>query len=249
MLECWLIAVAALIASVGVVAASALLLLAGAQLSRTLTPRLVSFAVGTLLASAFLGLLPGALAGADASSILLTTFIGILAFFSLEKLLIWRHCHQAGCEIHAVSGTLILAGDAFHNFVDGVVIASAFLQSTALGISTTLAVVAHEVPQEVGDFGILLNSGYSRSQAFVYNSLSASTTLLGAGLAYVAVGQVRQIVPFVLAVSASSFLYIGMADLIPNLHRDTRPASAWEQLLLIVAGAFLIAVMRIATRG
>ena len=245
----WSIAAAALLASVGVVALCALLLLANQQLCKSLVPRLVSFAVGTLLASAFLGLLPQALAGAGASSVLLTTLIGILAFFSLEKLLIWRHCHEGSCEVHDASGTLILVGDAFHNFVDGVVIASCFLQSMALGISTTVAIIAHEAPQEMGDFGILLNSGYSRKGAFIYNSLSASTTLLGAALAYVAVSRVQQVVPFVLAVPASSFLYIGMADLIPNLHRDTRPASAVEQMLLVLAGVLLICVVRLASHS
>jgi zinc and cadmium transporter len=245
----WSIAVAAFIASVGVVAACALLLLAGQQLSRSLVPRLVSFAVGTLLASAFLGLLPGALADADASPVLLTTLVGILIFFSLEKLLVWRHCHQPGCQVHDASGTLILVGDGFHNLVDGIVIASTFLQSWELGISATVAIIAHEVPQEVGDFGILLNSGYGRTKAFVYNSLSASTTMLGAALAYFAVGHVQQVIPFVLAVSASSFLYIGMADLIPTLHRDTHPSSVAQQLLLVLAGVMLIAVVRTVTHG
>jgi zinc and cadmium transporter len=240
----WLIILAAFIASLGVVAASGLLLLAGQQLCRNLVPRLVSFAVGTLLAAAFLGLLPGALADARASPVLLTTLIGILVFFLLEKLLIWRHCHRAGCEVHATSGTLILVGDAFHNFVDGVVIAAAFLQSIPLGISTTLAVIAHEVPQEVGDFAILLDSGYSRARAFLYNSMSASTTLAGAGIAYVAVVQVQRIVPFILALSAASFIYIGAADLIPSLHRDTRPASGWEQFVLVLAGVALIAALK-----
>jgi zinc and cadmium transporter len=242
----WSISLAAFIASLGVVIVCALLLLAGDELRTRLVPRLVSFAVGTLLAAAFLGLLPGALAGAGARPVLLTTLIGFLAFFLLEKLLIWRHCHAAGCKIHDASGTLVLVGDAFHNFVDGVVIAAAFLQSGALGISTTFAVVAHEVPQEVGDLAILLNSGYSRTKAFLYNSLSATTTLAGAIVGYVAVVQAQQLVPFVLAVSAASFLYIGAADLIPSLHRDTHPASAVEQVVLILAGVALIAVLRSA---
>lgn len=245
----WSIAVAALIASVGVVAASALLLFSSQSFCSNMVPRLVSFAVGTLLASAFLGLLPGALAGSDASPVLLTTLVGILVFFSLEKLLIWRHCHQPGCQVHDASGTLILVGDAFHNFVDGVVIASTFLQSMELGISTTVAIVAHEVPQELGDFGILLSSGYGRARAFAYNSLSASATLLGAALAYFAIAQVQQIIPFVLAVSAASFLYIGMADLIPALHRDVHPSTVLEQLLLVLAGVLLIAVIRSASHG
>jgi zinc and cadmium transporter len=240
----WSIFVASFIASLGVVTASAVLLLAGQQSFQNLIPRLVSFAVGTLLGGAFLGLLPCALAGAAAAPILLTTLIGILVFFTLEKLLIWRHCHRAGCETHDASGMLIVVGDAFHNFVDGIVISAAFLQSAALGISATLAVIAHEIPQEVGDFAILLNSGYSRARAIVYNMLSASTTLAGAGLAYVAVGEVQQVVPFVLALSAASFVYIGVADLIPTLHRDTHPASGVEQLVLVVAGVALIATLR-----
>jgi zinc and cadmium transporter len=243
----WTIIVAAFLASLGVVAASALLLVGGQRLCQRLVPRLVSFAVGTLLAGAFLGLLPGALAGAGAPPILFTTLIGILVFFLLEKLLIWRHCHRAGCEVHTASGTLILVGDAFHNFVDGVVIAAAFLESATLGLSTTLAVIAHEVPQEVGDFAILLNSGYTRTRAFVYNSLSAATTLVGAGVAYVAAVQVQQIVPFVLALSAASFIYIGAADLIPSLNRDTRPASGLEQFALVLVGVALIAALRSAT--
>ncbi len=243
----WSIAVAAFIASIGVVAASALLLLASRQLSQKLVPRLVSFAVGTLLASAFLGLLPGALEDAGASPVMLTTLVGILVFFSLEKLLLWRHCHQPECRLHDASGTLILVGDGFHNFVDGVVIASTFLQSWELGTSATVAIIAHEVPQEVGDFAILLHSGYTRARAFAYNSLSASTTLLGAALAYFAVAQVQHIIPFILAVSAASFLYIGMTDLIPALHRNTQPSSVLQQLVLVFAGVILIAVLRNAT--
>lgn len=240
----WSIFVASFIASLGVVAASASLLLVGQQFCRNLIPRLVSFAVGTLLAGAFLGLLPSALAGAAAPPILQTTLIGILVFFLLEKLLIWRHCHSSGCETHDASGLLIVVGDAFHNFVDGIVIAAAFLQSATLGLSTTLAVIAHEVPQEVGDFAILLNCGYSRTRAIIYNLLSASTTLAGAGLAYVTVGRVQQVVPIVLAFSAASFIYIGVADLIPVLHRDTRRDSGLEQIVLVVAGVALIATVK-----
>ncbi len=240
----WMIFVAAFAASLGVVTASASLLLVGQQLCQRLVPRLVSFAVGTLLGAAFLGLLPGALADAKAPPVLLTTLVGILVFFLLEKMLIWRHCHRADCEVHTASGTLILVGDAFHNFVDGAVIAAAFLQSAPLGLSTTLAVIAHEVPQEVGDFAILLNSGYTRARAFLYNSLSATTTLAGAGVAYIAVVQVQQMVPYILAISAASFIYIGAADLIPSLHRDTRPASGIEQFVLVVAGVALIAALK-----
>jgi zinc and cadmium transporter len=237
----WLVFVAALAASVGVVSATALLVLLGERRITNLVPGLVSLAVGTLLSAAFLGLLPGALAGAPATQVMNAVLLSILAFFLLEKLLIWRHCHQENCEQHNASGTLILIGDAFHNLVDGVVIASAFLQSPALGVSTTLAVIAHEVPQELGDFGVLLTSGFSRGKAYAYNCLSASTTLAGAGLGYFAVSHVQQAVPYVLAVSAASFLYIGIADLIPVLHRQTSLRAGMDQLLLVLAGVALIA--------
>jgi zinc and cadmium transporter len=242
----WMIAVASLAASLGVIAAAALVLAGGEAFCRRVTRPLISFAVGTLLGSAFLGLLPGALRGSNASSILAVTLAGFLMFFLLEKWLIWRHCHQPGCEVHSASGVLILVGDGFHNFVDGVVIAAAFLESAPLGISTTLAVIAHEVPQEVGDFGILLHSGYGRLRALLYNSLAATTTILGAALAYVAVAQVARIVPYVLAVSAASFLYIGAADLIPSLNRDSHPASGLRQFALVLAGVGVIAALRAA---
>ncbi len=240
----WSISIAAFAASLGVVSATALLLLLGDRVVAHLVPRLVSFAVGTLLGAAFLGLLPEALRSASPRAVLLTTLVGLLAFFVLEKLLIWRHCHDENCSVHDASGRLILFGDAFHNFADGVVIASAFLQSPVLGVSTTLAVIAHEVPQELGDFGILLNSGFGRVKAYAYNSLSAATTMLGAWLGYLAVTEVQHAVPYVLAVSAASFLYIGIADLIPALHRDTSPRSSAEQVFLVMVGVALIALLR-----
>jgi zinc and cadmium transporter len=242
-----MIVVGSVAASLGVVGAAGLVLLAGAERCRRALPHLISFAVGTLLGSAFLGLLPGAARGASVEKILATTLAGILLFFLLEKYLLWRHCHQADCAVHAASGPIILVGDAFHNFVDGVVIAGAFLESPALGFSTTLAVMAHELPQEVGDFGVLLHSGYSRMQAFLLNTLSASTTLVGAGLAYMAVGQGTRIMPYLLAVSAASFLYIGSADLIPSLNRDSHPASGLRQFILVLAGVGIIAALKAAS--
>jgi zinc and cadmium transporter len=245
----WMIVVASLAASLGVVAGTGVVLLGGVEWCRRLLPYLVSFAVGTLLGSAFLGLLPGALEGAAAASVLPLTLAGLLLFFLLEKYLIWRHCHQAQCEVHAASGPIILVGDAFHNFVDGVVIAAAFLESPALGISTSLAVIAHEVPQEVGDFGVLLHSGYGRLQAFVYNSLSASTTLAGAAAAYLAVGLATRLMPYLLAVAAASFIYIGAADLIPSLHRETQPQSGLRQFALVLAGVGVIAVLKATSQS
>jgi zinc and cadmium transporter len=223
-----------LLGSLGVVLAAALLL-SGESRRQFLLPSLISYAAGTLLAAAFLGMLPRALEGGDSQAVLSTTLFGLVLFFILEKWVLWRHCHEAECDIHSAAGPLILAGDAFHNFVDGFAIASAFLVSVPLGISTSLAVIAHEIPQEVGDFAILLESGYARDRALVYNLLSSATTMPGALLAYFALSASVRIVPYVLALSAASFIYIAVADLIPGLHRHS-PRSGVRQLLLMLSG-------------
>jgi zinc and cadmium transporter len=223
-----------LLGSLGVVVAAALLL-SGESRRRHLLPSLISYAAGTLLAAAFLGMLPRALEGGHSRAVLWTTLFGLILFFILEKWVLWRHCHEAECDIHSAAGPLILAGDAFHNFVDGFAIASAFLISVPLGVSTSLAVIAHEIPQEVGDFAILLESGYARDRALIYNLLSSATTMPGALLAYFALSASMEIVPYVLALSAASFIYIAVADLIPGLHRHS-PRSGLHQLLLMLSG-------------
>jgi zinc and cadmium transporter len=164
------------------------------------------------------------------------------AFFVLEKLVLWRHCHDSECEVHGRAAPLILIGDAFHNFVDGVVIAAAFLTSIALGVAASLAVIAHEIPQEVGDFAILLDNGYGRTKAIVLNGLSAAATLPGAVVAYFWLGEMRAAVPYILAISAASFIYIAAADLIPGLHRQVTAAASLRQFLLLLAGIGTIAI-------
>lgn len=144
-----------------------------------LAANLVSYATGTLLGAAFLGLLPDALEKAPPSLVLPWFLAGLLAFFLMEKLVLWRHCHKTECDVHANPGLLLMVGDAVHNFIDGVIIAGAFLLSVPLGVITGLAVLAHEIPQELGDIAVLLDSGYSRSTALLLNLLSALTTLPG----------------------------------------------------------------------
>lgn len=244
----WVI-IFSLLGSVGVVLAAGVLLLSKEERRRRLVPSLVSYAVGTLLGAAFLGMLPRALEGGNARGVLTVALAGLVLFFVLEKWVLWRHCHEAQCDVHTSAGPLILMGDAFHNFVDGFAIAAAFLVSVPLGVTTSLAVIAHEVPQELGDFAILLESGYGRRSAFVYNLLSSAATLPGALLAYAALSALTRIVPYVLAVSAASFIYIAAADLIPGLHRETSPRSGLQQLALLVAGIATIAVLRAVEAG
>lgn len=235
-----------LLGSVGAMGGAALLLAFPDAMRQRLLPCLLSYATGTLLGAAFLGMIPQGLTKASPLAISGTVLAGLVGFFILEKLVIWRHCHDEDCEEHGhQAGTLILLGDAFHNFVDGVVIAAAFLTSVPLGIATALAVIAHEIPQELGDFAILLHSGLSRTRAFVYNLLSSLTTLPGAIVGWFWLADVREAIPFVLAISAASFIYIAVADLVPSLHRHATLKSSMLQVALILAGIATIAFFRL----
>jgi zinc and cadmium transporter len=233
-----------ILGSIGAVAGAGLLLIFPDRIRRVLVPSLISYATGTLLGAAFLGMIPAGLKQAPADTIMTTVLTGMVLFFVLEKLVIWRHCHEDACEVHGSAAPLILIGDAFHNFVDGAVIAAAFLTSIPLGIAASLAVIAHEVPQEVGDFAILLDCGYSRRKALLLNGLSSLATLPGAVLAYYWLGETSEAVPYILAISAASFIYIAAADLIPGLHRQVSPSATLRQLVLLVAGIGTIAFFR-----
>jgi zinc and cadmium transporter len=201
-----------------------------------LIPWLVSYAVGALLGVSMLRLLPTALETLPSTRVFGTLLLGILLFFVLEKLVLWRHCHTHDCEVHESSVFPVLIGDAFHNFVDGAVVGAAVMTSVPLGITTAIAVAAHEIPQEVGDFAILLHAGYSRSRALVLNVLSSLASAAGAAAALVAFDSLPPLLPYFLALAAASFLYVAMADLIPGLHRGRTDASSMRQILLIAAG-------------
>jgi zinc and cadmium transporter len=209
-------------------------------------PRLVSYAVGMLLGIAFLDLLPEAVQGLGARQALATCLGGVLAFFALEKLALWRHAHAEADHAQArkPAGFMILVGDGLHNFVDGVLVAAAFLTDARLGWAVALGVIAHEIPQEVGDFMVLLDSGYSRRAALWFNALSGCTAIAGGVLGYLALAPGDPMVARVLAISGASFIYIAVAGLIPGLHGHERPGAAVTQGLLIatgVAGAALLA--------
>ena len=236
-----------LLGSVGAMLGGAVLLAFPAAVRTRLLPVLLSYATGTLLAAAWLGMLPQALQQLAPLPVTSTVLAGMVAFFILEKLVLWRHCHDGACALHDSrnGGFLILVGDAFHNFVDGMVIAAAFLVSIPFGVAATLAVVAHEIPQDVGDFAILLDSGFSRTRAFAYNLISSLATLPGAVLGYFFLDAARQWIPYVLAVSAASFIYIAVADLVPSLHRQTGLGTTARQGILLLAGIATIALFRL----
>jgi len=219
----------------GLLLASALLLFPDGVRTK-LVPWLVSYAVGTLLGVALLALLPEALQALTPRRVFEALLGGILLFFVLEKLVLWRHCHTNDCEVHGTAASLVLIGDGVHNFVDGAMIGAAVLTSVPLGISTAIAVATHEVPQEVGDFAVLLHAGYSRGRALVLNVLSGLSALAGAALAVLLVDAAPALKPYLLCIAAASFLYIAMADLIPDLHSGRIAGSAFRQLLLVAAG-------------
>lgn len=238
-----LIIVFALLGSVGAIVGAALLLLFPQGMRQFLLPPLLSFAVGTLFGGAFLCLIPEGLAKAPTTPFMAIVLLGIVAFFSLEKLLLKRHSLAHEAEATTFAGPLILIGDAFHNFVDGIVIAAAFMTSPALGMTVTLAVVAHEVPQEVGEFAILLDNGFSRGKAFLLNCLSATATIPGAILGYFWLAEANNVIPYMLAVSAASFIYIAAVDLIPSLHRKMNRGSSLQQISFLIAGMVTIGVV------
>jgi len=222
---------------------------------------LVSYAIGALLGAAFLNALPEALElSKNPGQMTATVLFGILLFFILEKLVLWRHCHAEECEAHdrlpggppaaaatthirethshdnGRSGMMIMLGDTFHSFVDGVLIAAAFMADVQLGIVTAIAIIAHEIPQEAGDFLILLNSGYSRRQAFLFNLLSSLTTLLGGLVTYFMLQDMNHIIPSLLGLASACMIYVAMSDLIPGLHKRPEIGATIQQVTLITLG-------------
>ena len=268
----WIIVFSLLGGVLSVMAASVFLLI-NDKYQKKLLPHTVSFAIGALLGAALLALLPHALLinnNVDFHDLGLTLLIGLLGFFLLEKMVLWRHCHSSHCELHTpsnksmpgevhshtsnednhtehkhqdeknASGALIIIGDAVHNLVDGVLIAAAFMTDIDLGIVTALAVASHEIPQEIGDFAILLNNGYSRSRALFFNVLASMATLIGAVIAYYSLSSMQSALPYILAIAASSFIYIAVADLIPGLHKKTALSETIQQISLIALGVVTI---------
>ena len=265
---------------------------------RSAVSMLISYAIGAMLGAVFLEILPEAINatvknGGSVQATTTTVLFGILLFFGLEKLVIWRHCHGDHCEVHAIhteencpethpvansvninhaikykavsikqpsisahshahshshqhdggrSGMMVMIGDTFHNFVDGILIASAFMVDIKVGIVTSAAIIAHEIPQEVGDFLILLHSGYSKKQAFLFNLVSSFATVVGGTIAYFALQHVQTWAPTILGFAASSMLYVSVADLIPSLHKRTELRATVSQLTLIACGVGSIAL-------
>lgn len=214
-------------------------------------PHMVSFATGALLGAALLALVPHAIMGAGlfrVHDIGIALVAGIVLFFVLEKFLLWRHCHSEDYETHEAhehhrqqaSGVLVLIGDAFHNALDGVLIAAAFLTDFHLGMVTALAIMAHEIPQEVGNFAVLLHAGMGRARAFAWNIATSLTAVVGGVIAYFFLRQSLGLLPYALAIAAASLLYVAVADLIPGLHRRSDTRASLAQVALIGLGVLVV---------
>lgn len=214
---------------------------------------LVSFAIGALLGDAFIHLIPQSFK--QMSSTLFSSLLilgGILLFFILEKVLRWRHCHQIDCcqsdnhqphhNDHII--TLNLFGDTVHNFIDGMLIAASFMVSFSVGLATSIAVLIHEIPQEIGDFGIFLHSGLSKRKAIFYNFLSALASLIGVVLTFLIGQNFNNFSHFLIPITAGGFIYLAATDLIPELHRhDTKIINSLIQLIFIVLGIALMSLL------
>jgi zinc and cadmium transporter len=218
----------------------------GEKVQKRLIPILLSFATGTLLTAALLGLIPEAIEIVEEPHLITPIILGgILFFFFLEKLIVWRDCNYKECEVHGThaSGPVILIGDAFHNFTDGIVIASAFLTNFYVGLAASITIIMHEIPQETGDFGILMHNGMSKKKAFLYNTLSSSATIPSAIISFFILDIFHDIIPIFLAISAASFLYIALSDLTPHLHERTGAKHILKQALLISIGIVLMVLI------
>jgi len=206
----------------------------------------LSLASGTMLGTAFLHLLPESLVTNPKNALPLTC-AGVLIFFILEKFLIWRHCHLHQHHedfARPTAAKMILVGDSIHNFIDGIIIASSFMAGRDVGITVTTAIVLHEIPQELSDFGVLIHGGYTVRNALLFNLLSGGCALIGATLAYFFLASIPVLQTYFLPLAAGGFLYIALADLIPQLHGNLNFRQTLEQILLLTLGIILIVILK-----
>lgn len=202
---------------------------------------MISFSAGSLIGGAFFHLLPESLEVMDSLTVFKVVLVGFVAFYLTERILLWHHCHDANCETHKILGYQNIIGDGVHNFIDGLIIVSSFSVSPALGIAVTLSVLLHETPQEIGDFGVLIYSGFSKTKALMFNLLSALLAIVGVLVGYFLIGRTEIIIQYLLPFAAGGFIYIGASDLIPELHREkNRKKSLISFVFFIIAILFML---------
>lgn len=207
---------------------------------------LVSFSVGALLGDAFIHLLPGIVEEHNFTlQISLLILSGILFFFIVEKFIHWHHCHDMEkCEGHPKSFAYMnLIGDGLHNFLDGIIIGASYLINIQIGIASTIAIIFHEIPQEIGDFGVLLHAGFSRLKALLFNFFSASLAILGTIIAFFLENIIENSTFYLITLTIGGFIYIAGSDLIPELHKETKPLKSFIQLLALILGIAVMLVL------
>jgi len=245
MLKTWIyslisVFIVSIIALIGIIT-----LLIKEKILRKILLFLVSFSAGALFGGAFLHLIPNTVEEFGFVLVIPSfVLIGILVFFILEKFICWRHCHIPTSKSHPHPvGLMNIIGDAFHNLIDGMVIGGSYLASIPLGISTTIAVVVHEIPQEIGDFGVLLHAGFSKFRALMFNFLSALTAVVGVVISLIIGSKLHNYTLFLLPFTAGGFIYIAGSDLIPELHKETKPIKSFIQLLALILGIAVMLVL------
>ncbi len=206
---------------------------------------LVAFSAGALIGGAFFHLLPEATAIQNELYIYGYLVLGIILFFVIERFLKWRHCHEQGeCDVHTFT-YMSLLGDGVHNLIDGLIIASAFMISGYLGVVTTIAVAAHELPQELGDFGVLIHGGFSRTKALLWNFFSGITAIFGGIIGYFLINNIQNVTLFLLPFAAGGFIYVALSDLIPEIHSDSDPKRSFINLSIFLLGLLFMVIMKI----
>ncbi len=208
----------------------------------------VAFSAGALLAGAFFHIIPEALEELSAMTVSFFILLGLVVFFLIERVLHWHHCHEEGCETHELPtkpvSYLVLFGDSIHNFVDGIIISAAFLTSISFGFVTTLMIIAHEIPQELGDFAVLVHGGFGKGRALVYNFLSQLTSVLGGVVGYFFSKSIEGMIPYVLSFAAGGFIYIAASDLIPQLHKEPKLGKAFLSFVFFIVGMGLMLLFK-----
>lgn len=209
-----------------------------------ITLLLVSLSAGALMGGAFFHLLPEASRQMEADKLFSIVLVAFIFFFLLEKIFHWRHCHQDDCEVHTF-GYVCLFGDAFHNFIDGLIIATTFLADLRLGIVATLAIALHEIPQEIGDFGVLVHAGFERKKALMINYIAALTVVLGGIVGYFSSFTIGNFIPYLLPFAAGGFIYIAASDLIPEIRKEPGFKKSVGSFLVFLLGMLAILAVKV----
>jgi len=209
---------------------------------------LVSLSAGALMGGAFLHLLPEAVESSEGADILGFVLVGFILFFIIEKVLHWRHCHKGKCDVHTFH-YMNLIGDSVHNFIDGLIIAASFIVSIPLGITTTVAIAAHEIPQEIGDFGVLIYGGFEKKKAILLNFAVALTVVIGGIVGYFISKSIEQVVVFLIPFAAGGFIYIAATDLIPEIKKELNIKKSMATMLVFICGILIMWLIKIVFGG